>query len=999
LAAARIFIGGYHSAGIGKRDSMSDVFISYSRHDQAFVQRLHDALKAADRDDWVDWEGIPPTAAWLQEVYAAIEAADTFVCVLSPDWLASPICQQELAHAVKYRKRLVPVVCRDVDPSHVDPAVASLNWIFLRPSDPFAEQFPKMLTALDADLEYVRMHTRLLVRAREWESKGHSASSTLRGADLNEAERWLVQASSKQPPPSAVQLEFIGASHRATSTRQRRLLAGVSIALVVTLILSILTYVQWQISQMESRLATARSLVAEGNVALLQHRQDTALLLDLQAMHTTDNADTRSALLRSLQYSPHIEAILATPRPGSISMPSGGTRGVAFTPDGGRVVAGDAETGRIYAWDVVTHALRSQFPEAPDLSAQMSAFALSPDGASVLFGGTLWDTASGTPIRRLAALSGVVPAVFASDSGTLIVGGNAVEVVDAETGQLRRQLTPPMSQGSGVAAVAISPSGQYIAASTCSQVAGGTPVALGQCLPGVIWLWNAQTGRLIHGALVGHRSAVEALAFSPDDQVLASGGSDGVRLWDVSSGHPIGTPLEGNTGPLTFSPDGNTLATQGSLGIMNLWNVPVLEQTINGVALEATLPGHSAALTSLAFSPNGQYLASADAQSTVILWNRQQGSLLDHRVCTADVASVSPCVPPAPGSTNVSPALSPDGKTLAVSGDVYGQLIVFLRMRTWEPSGQIALGEGEQLQALTYSPDGRQLGALVSSGGSVYIVLWDVAMGMRTGQMLLPADDTAGDFSSTHHLAFSPDGRLLAASSGPLTFSPDGKSLATSGRATLWNRAQASLVRALPANPAGVTIWSVSQPIVLTKLGTAQVGDVAFTPDGKLLATIAGPGTRDVGTVRLWDTQTGRQNGSALPDESRGKLFNGCHLAFSPDGKSLAAAYGFMWAWWDVASRQLITQPLEEPDVLQWDTEATPFDDYRWGALSAQFSPDGAVLLVADDFGISVWSVSQAAWEADACTIAHRNLTKDEWQTYAPSEPSTRLCTALPVSS
>ena len=64
---------------------MSDVFISYSRRDIDFVRHLFDQLKARDREAWADWQDIPPTADWLAEIYSGIEAADTFLFVISPD--------------------------------------------------------------------------------------------------------------------------------------------------------------------------------------------------------------------------------------------------------------------------------------------------------------------------------------------------------------------------------------------------------------------------------------------------------------------------------------------------------------------------------------------------------------------------------------------------------------------------------------------------------------------------------------------------------------------------------------------------------------------------------------------------------------------------------------------------------------------------------------------------------------------------------------------------
>ena len=88
---------------------MSDVFISYSRRDIDFVRHLFDQLKARDRDAWADWQDIPPTADWLAEIYSGIEAANTFLFVISPDLVASAICTLEIEHAVKHNKRLVPV--------------------------------------------------------------------------------------------------------------------------------------------------------------------------------------------------------------------------------------------------------------------------------------------------------------------------------------------------------------------------------------------------------------------------------------------------------------------------------------------------------------------------------------------------------------------------------------------------------------------------------------------------------------------------------------------------------------------------------------------------------------------------------------------------------------------------------------------------------------------------------------------------------------------------
>ncbi len=71
---------------------MADVFLSYSRRDQAFVRRLFAAFETQGWAVWVDWEGIPLTVDWWQEIRTGTEGADTFVFVTSPNSLESPIC-------------------------------------------------------------------------------------------------------------------------------------------------------------------------------------------------------------------------------------------------------------------------------------------------------------------------------------------------------------------------------------------------------------------------------------------------------------------------------------------------------------------------------------------------------------------------------------------------------------------------------------------------------------------------------------------------------------------------------------------------------------------------------------------------------------------------------------------------------------------------------------------------------------------------------------------
>ncbi len=125
---------------------------SYSRKDKPFVQQLHQSLEAEGRDAWVDWEGIPLTADWWAEIQAGIEAADTFVFIISPNSAASQVCGQEIDHAVEHNKRIVPIVYHDVRPKDLPETLTHLNWIFCRESDDFDSAFKGLMVFITRTL-------------------------------------------------------------------------------------------------------------------------------------------------------------------------------------------------------------------------------------------------------------------------------------------------------------------------------------------------------------------------------------------------------------------------------------------------------------------------------------------------------------------------------------------------------------------------------------------------------------------------------------------------------------------------------------------------------------------------------------------------------------------------------------------------------------------------------------------------------------------------------
>ena len=192
-------------------------FHPYPRKDTPFVRRLHDTFVELKRETWVDWDGIPPSAEWLDEIFAAIDAADTFLFVVSPDSVASEMCGKEIAHAATNNKRIITILHRDVEARSLRAPLADIQWLDFRDGDGYGASFPTLVKTIDTDLDWVRAHTRLLLRAREWERQARDRSFVLRGKDLLEAEQWLGRPQQAEPKPTVLHTQYIVASRQAAT--------------------------------------------------------------------------------------------------------------------------------------------------------------------------------------------------------------------------------------------------------------------------------------------------------------------------------------------------------------------------------------------------------------------------------------------------------------------------------------------------------------------------------------------------------------------------------------------------------------------------------------------------------------------------------------------------------------------------------------------------------------------------------------------------------------
>jgi TIR domain-containing protein/WD40 domain-containing protein len=421
---------------------VAQVFISYSRRDRGFVQKLVAALDAEKREVWLDEKDIEVTAEWLTEIFRNIEGSDNFLFVISPDSVASANTRKEIEHAAINGKRMVPIFYRAVPDADIPEAIARFQRVDFAVSTDFDSNFAKLIKALDTDLDWKHAHTRLLTRAKEWERNGTDSSFLLRGKDLSEAEQWVVRSAEKEPKPTAIHSRYLLTSRQAATRTQQIIIGAVAIALVVAIGLAIYAFSQRNSAQSETREAqrNARETKAGDLAAFasesLSDDPEKSILLGMQAINVTLLFDEPS--VPAAENVLH-QAILLSPIRENIKGHRGGVESVAWGPDGKHLAtAGDDNSAKV--WDA--HG-GQELLTLKGHTDNVESVAWSPDGkrlATASQDGTakVWDAVSGQELLTLKAHTGWLYSVAWSPDGKRLATASSdrsAKVWDAASGQ------------------------------------------------------------------------------------------------------------------------------------------------------------------------------------------------------------------------------------------------------------------------------------------------------------------------------------------------------------------------------------------------------------------------------------------------------------------------------------------------------------------------------------------------------------------------------------
>jgi WD40 repeat protein len=389
---------------------------------------------------------------------------------------------------------------------------------------------------------------------------------------------------------------------------------------------------------------------------------------------------------------------------------------------------------------------------------------------------------------------------------------NALRMALSTFRPLRTMTMDSRSDRNRIHRVAYSPNGKWIA---------------GASENGTVRVWDAQTGKFVRD-LKGHTKPVHLVVFSRDSRYLATEASDTTgKVWTLESDTAMFT-MEGLTGSypaLAFSPDGTRIAAEAGETQAAVWDVATKRRIFD--------IDHKEEIRAVLFSPDGRLLVTASDDGTAKVSDAFDGKPV--AVLDGHKRAV------------VAAAFSDDGNRIVTASlDGTAQIFTTTTGRWGDTPTRKVITHGEN-------------------------AIYDVRMSPGAGDRLVTAsaDRTARIWNAEGRLLEVLTGHSVAVTS--VRFSPDGKFVVTASETDTRSTSRSAGVgdRDRVVGDDSARLWSVASGRQVAEFRAGVMTDVAFSPDGRHVAT----GERD-GTVRIWATMDGVDLGPR----------NGASARFSPDG-------------------------------------------------------------------------------------------------------------------
>jgi WD40 repeat protein len=559
-----------------------NVFISYSRNDMVFADKLDEALRICGFETLIDRTEIYAFEDWWKRIQSLIIQADAVIFLLSPDAIASEICQKEVAFAASLNKRFAPIVYRQVDVEAVPRDLSQLNFIFFDDEKVFNQSFSRLSEALTTNIDWIRRHTEFGTSSRNWDAAKRPNGLLFRSPLLEQAEEWIASRPHGAPEPTAETREFIALSRRAKTQLWNRLIFSLLVGLVLSAGLAGFAF--WQRSlanqQRNQALLAQSQYLADASRELIDRDPVAAMLLALEGL--PDGASD-NAVQRERPYWAQAESSLEGGRRRTFerAILQGNFGSIAMTPDGSMVAVG-ATDGTTLLWDTKTLSVRGTLTGD---AAQVRSVAVTADGEYVVTNSSdttakVWSTRTLALVGRLDGHTAKIESVAVSSNGSRIVTGAAdgtVRLWDLMTSSLLGTLagdTRPVRK------VAIAANGAFFAG------ASGTTVKV----------WSGIDISEI-GELRGHTGDVTDLAVTQDGSLIVSSSTDKtVRVWDTREWRQVGMLDEAAwVSSVAVSKDGSRIVTGSTDSKIRIYEV---RTTLGSSAREWKLVGQLGGMNS-----------------------------------------------------------------------------------------------------------------------------------------------------------------------------------------------------------------------------------------------------------------------------------------------------------------------------------------------------------------------------------------------------------------
>jgi WD40 repeat protein/class 3 adenylate cyclase len=839
-------------------------------------------------------------------------------------------------------------------------------------------EWPRLQEWLTEDAQGRELREHLTQSAKRWERTDQDDAELYRGARLSATSEW---AAGRQEELNELEREFLAESRveserelarqRRTNRRLKGLLVGVGVLLLVAIAAGVFALVKRSDAQHKARVALGRQLGAE---AVSEPRIDLSMLLARASLDLDRSLQTEGTLLATLLREPAVTGTFTVPiedRPQQVRVSPDG-RTIAVSTNNNVMRFYDTRTHRQIRMVPLISADYTYVPSTGDLFAAAPGSPpayelLDPDTGHTLGTFTfskLWQRTPSTPfepaiVTRDGRYAFVVWAVWNPD-------GREGEAY-AETWRLNRSGPSHRVRlhAKGIIAATATPGGRLVVATN-----------------GAISTWDAATMRRI-SEVPGPRLEVAFAsgALSPDGRTLAYGLPDGtVHFFDVATGKTIAGTGAHSAGVarMAFSPDSRIAVSTGDDGLAILWN------PATGVPVER-LTGHAGRILGPDFSADGKTLYTPSLDGTILHYDlgggRRFGSPFNLGVAglRAQTLDTAPLL-----------AVSPDGRSFAST--VSKSSVSLFSTSTLQRIATISLASSRTVGAGAWVGDRLVLGA---DRGLVQI--WDVTAGKPKPVAALHGLSNQGQLSS---VATGAGGQVVAAVAGwdgpnTTTGGPPprvgelaiwrdrrlvgGKpmSLHAYGNAVAVSR-DGSMV-AVATDDARVLVVDARtgrlERTIRPQRGPVSVTTVAFSPDGTLASGSW------AGIVNLWDPKTGRELGHpTLVAQAPVSA-----IAFAPDGKMFATSGGSSGH-----TKVWVTSTLQQLG------DDFPGGEGSWGNVG--YTPDGRYLLSAYADGSAYrWPVTVDAWADQACRVAGRNFTREEWQRFVAGRSYAQVCPGFPI--